>query len=382
MWPLATFLERARLTRNGKVTRATLLLLGKAESAHLLSPHPAQLTWKLEGAERAYEHFAPPFLLNSSVLYRKIRNVQIRILPYDSLLPVEVSKYDQKIVLEALHNCIAHQDYTRNGRITVTEQHDRLIFESEGEFFEGQPNDYISGHRTPRRYRNPFLAQAMAELNMIDTMGYGIHEMHLGQARRYLPMPDYDLTYANMVSMTIYGNVVDPAYSRLLMQKMDLPLVDILALDRVQKDLPISDMMIKHLRKANLIEGRKPHFHVSAKVAQATDTLADYIKTRAQDNAFYAKLIMDYLRESGRASRQEIDHLLIEKFSNALNEREKQNKVTNLLSNLRRGGHICNAGTRKDPHWELVKKAKKSSAEKMQKRKTPIAKKKSRKKPL
>jgi ATP-dependent DNA helicase RecG len=194
------------------------------------------MTWKLEGAERAYEHFGPPFLLTTSSLYQKIRNIQLRILPDDVLLAIEVSKYDQKVVLEALHNCIAHQDYTRNGRILVVEMLDRLIFENEGSFYEGQPNDYIAGNKTPRKYRNPFLVQAMTELNMIDTMGYGIYEMHLGQARRYFPLPDYDLSDNSSVKMTIYGSVVDPAYSRLLIQKTDLSWEDILLLDRVQKN--------------------------------------------------------------------------------------------------------------------------------------------------
>ncbi|MFU8790053.1 MAG: RNA-binding domain-containing protein [Methylobacter sp.] len=178
-WPLATFLDRARLTQSGQITRTTLLLLGKPEAAYLLSPHPAQMTWKLEGPERAYEHFGPPFLLNTSALYQKIRNIQVRLLPSDELFAVEVAKYDQKVVLEALHNCIAHQDYARNGRVVVTEWPDKLTFENEGEFFEGKPEDYIAGNKTPRRYRNPFLTQAMTELNMIDTMGYGIYEMHL-----------------------------------------------------------------------------------------------------------------------------------------------------------------------------------------------------------
>jgi ATP-dependent DNA helicase RecG len=102
-WPLGTFLDRARLTQNGRITRAALLLLGKAEAAFHLSPNPAQLTWKLEGPERAYEHFGPPFLLSTTHLYQRIRNIQLRILPQDELIPVEVSKYDQKIVLEALH---------------------------------------------------------------------------------------------------------------------------------------------------------------------------------------------------------------------------------------------------------------------------------------
>ena len=353
-WSEAAFLDRARLTQDGQVTRTALLLLGKAESAHRLSPHPAQLTWKLEGPERAYEHFGPPFLLASTRLFQKVRNVQLRILPQDQLLPVEVSKYDRKIVLEALHNCIAHQDYTRNGRVIVTELPDRLLFENEGRFFEGEPGDYVGGHKTPRRYRNPFLTQPMAELNMIDIMGYGIHEMHVGQARRYFPMPDYDLTEPSAVRLTLHGAIVDAAYSRLLIQKTDLPLADILALDRVQKKLPLGDDALRRLRGAGLVEGRKPHLHVSASVAAATGGKADYIRTRAQDDAHYTRLVADYLREFGSASRKEIDDLLWPKLSDALTTEQKQNKVSNLLSALRRSGRIRNEGARKAPRWVLA----------------------------
>ncbi|HRK56119.1 MAG TPA: putative DNA binding domain-containing protein [Burkholderiaceae bacterium] len=353
-WPLATFLDRARITQNGQITRAALLLLGKPEAAWHLSPHPVQLTWKLEGPERAYEHFGPPFLLNTSRLYRRIRNIPLRLLPQDELLPIEVSKYDQKIVLEALHNCLAHQDYARNGRVVVTELPDRLLFENEGTFFEGQPADYIHGDRVPRRYRNPFLAQAMAELNMIDTMGYGIHDMHARQAKRYFPLPDYDLSNANSVKLTIYGGVVDPAYSRLLIQKTDLPFVDVLALDRVQKNLPIPDKVIVRLKRAGLIEGRKPHLHVSASVAKATASKADYIRTRAQDDEFYAKLLTDYLERYGQANRTEINNLLLNKLSDALTHEQKYTKVSNLLGKLRRRGTIKNIGSDSAPCWQLT----------------------------
>jgi ATP-dependent DNA helicase RecG len=64
-------------------------------------------------------------------------------------------------------------------------------------------------------------------------MGYGIHEMLLGQARRYFPMPDYDLSESQEVKLTIHGDIVDVAYSRMLIQKTNLSLLDILALDRV-----------------------------------------------------------------------------------------------------------------------------------------------------
>lgn len=355
-WPLQTFLDRAKLTQNGLITRTALLLLGKAESAHLLSPYPAQLIWKLEGEERAYEHFGTPFLLTTTQLYQRIRNIQIRLLPVGQLVPHEVAKYDRGIVLEALHNCIAHQDYSRNGRINVIEKPDKLIFENEGSFYEGQPDDYVLGEKTPRRYRNPFLVQAMVELGMIDTMGYGIHRMHKGQAKRYFPLPDYDLTEPSAVRMTIYGGVVDPAYSQMLMQKTDLPFEDVLALDRVQKNHPIPDEAISRLRRAKLIEGRKPHFHVSATVAAATDHKAEYIRTRPQHDAHYQKLILDYLEKNGSASRKDIDDLLWKILSEALDQGQKSHKIANLLSNLRRAGHIRNAGVRGKPVWQLAER--------------------------
>jgi ATP-dependent DNA helicase RecG len=353
-WSNEAFLDRARLTRDGRLTRATLLLLGKPQSAHLLLPYPAQITWKLEGPERAYEHFGLPFLLNTSALYQKIRNIQMRLLPDDALLAIEMAKYDQKVVLEALHNCIAHQDYGRNGRVVVTEWPDKLVLENEGAFFEGKPDEYIPGHKTPRRYRNPFLAQAMAELNMIDTMGYGIHEMHVSQAKRYFPMPDYDLSEPSMVRITIHGQIVDPAYSRLLMQKSNLALSDILALDRVQKRLPVDDATTTRLRRAGLIEGRKPNIHLSAVVAKATAREAEYIRTRGQDDDFYAKLVLDYLAKFEAANREDIEKLLLEKLSDGLNDMQKRNRINNLLTKLRRSGKIRNTGPRKSPEWRLA----------------------------
>ena len=358
-WPVTTFLDRARLTYAGQMTRTTLFLLGKPEAAYLLLPHPAQMTWKLEGPERAYEHFGPPFLLNTSKLYWRIRNVQLRILPESQLLPIEVAKYDQRIVLEALHNCIAHQDYNRNGRIIVTETPESLIFENEGSFFEGRPEDYVTGEKTPRRYRNPFLAQAMAELNMIDTMGYGIHSIHVGQAERYLPMPDYDLSNPSAVRMTLYGSIVDPAYSRMLIQKTDLSLDEILALDHVQKRLPLDDLMVRRLRRKGLIEGRKPNLFVSATIAKVTSNKADYIRTRAQDDDYYCKLVVDYIKKFEKASRKEINKLLEDKLSDALDASQKNNKIANLLTKMRRNGLIVNHSSRTVSEWHLAERMQK-----------------------
>jgi ATP-dependent DNA helicase RecG len=148
--------------------------------------------------------------------------------------------------------------------------------------------------------------------------------------------------------------VVDPAYCRLLIQKTDLALADVLALDRVQKRLAIPDEAASSLRRAGLIEGRKPNYRVSATIAKATASVEDYIRTRGQDDAFYFKLITDYLKLKGEASRADFNKLLLDKLSDALDEPQKLRKVSRLLTRLRQQGTIENRGSDTAPRWQLT----------------------------
>jgi len=59
------------------------------------------------------------------------------------------------------------------------------------------------------------------------------------------------------VKPTIPGAVIDEAFSQLLMVRTDLPLKDVLALDRAQKGLKISRPANARLRKAKVIEGAR-----------------------------------------------------------------------------------------------------------------------------
>lgn len=193
----------------------------------------------------------------------------------------------------------------------------------------------------------------MTELRMIDAMGYGIHRMYTGQAKRYFPMPDYDLSEENVVKVVLYGGIVDIAYSRTLIQKTDLSIQEICALDRVQKKLPLSDQEMILLRKKKLIEGRKPNLHVSASVASVTATKADYIRTRAQDDMFYIKLVIDYLQKFKEASRLELEKLLLNKLSDSLSLQQKKGKISYLITKMRNSGEIQNLGSDRKPRWRL-----------------------------
>lgn len=356
-WDDRAFLDKARITVKGQVTRAALLLLGKAESSHLISGMP-QITWKLMADEQAYEHFGPPFILTTTRVLHRIRNIGYKIFPDNQLLATEVSKYDTRVILEALHNCIAHQEYAMRSRILVVEKRDRLIFENAGGFYDGNPEDYLEGEHTPTRYRNPWLAQAMVNIGMIDTVGHGIHAMTLAQRNRYFPLPDYSESTPDKVVLQVYGQTIDENYTRMLLERKDLPLTTVVLLDRVQKKLPITDEAAAMLRRSGLIEGRKPNFYVAAQVARATGNRTEYIRNRAFDDAHYKEMILAYLRKFGSASRDDLEGLILDKLSDVLDEAQRRNKFRNLLHAMsKRDQTIEKSGGRLKGRWVLVEGA-------------------------
>lgn len=339
-WSDATFLDRARITIAGRITRTAMLLLGKYESSYKLD-HNAQLVWKLHTDKAsAGEIFTIPFILNTSNLYQRIRNYRFKIYPDNNLIPAEVWKYDKRNILEGLHNCIAHQDYLRDERVVVTERENTLTFENVGSFFEGEYEDYIEGEKTPKKYRNPFLANAMVNIKMIDTRGLGIHWMFQRQRNSYLPMPEYDNSAIDRVKLTIQGYVIDPDYSLMLMNRTSLDLTTVYLLDKVQKRQPISDEAAAYLRKKKLIEGRKPNYHISGPLAKITHTESDYTKLKGLDDSYYKALIISALRQHGPQKISFFKELLFDKLPEVLSDDQKTSKVKNLLTTLRENGNI------------------------------------------
>ena len=165
---------------------------------------------------------------------QKIRNLTYRYMTGESIFPKEILQYDPYIIREALNNCIAHQDYSKAGRITVQEhEDDYLIFCNCGDFIPGSIENVLKAEYSASNYRNPFLATAMVNLNMIDTVGSGILKMFLSQKKRCFPLPDYDFSN-HEVRMKLYGKILDIGYTKRLLNE-DLSISEVLELDKRQK---------------------------------------------------------------------------------------------------------------------------------------------------
>ncbi len=353
-WDDLTFLNKAKLLIKGKVTNTAILLLGKSESEHYLYPAVGKISWILNddaGQRRDYEHFGVPFLLTSSQVYGKIRNLKYRYMKSDSMFPEEVDQYDSYVIREALNNCIAHQDYTLGARISVIEREDGLLsFSNEGSFIPESIEQVITSEAPETKYRNRLLVDAMVNLNMIDTIGSGIRKMFEIQASRYFPLPDYDIR-DEKVMVTITGKVLDVEYAKKLASMPDLSLPDIILLDKVQKKQLLSKDQVNTLRKKALVEGRFPNIVFSSEIAQHTDQKAEYVELRGLNDRYYEELIVAYIQKFGVVKRPAISGFLEGKLPSILSSEQKENKIRNLLQSMKRKGLIAVSGK----SWVLPK---------------------------
>ena len=302
-WSVETFLSKCGIMKNGGITRAAIILLGKYESAFKLRPAVAQVTWTRRDENKDvvdYEHFTVPFILTVDDILSRIENLTMREMPGGTLFPDTMKHYDDYTIREALHNCIAHQDYTMQQRINFVENPTYLFYSNAGNFIPGTLENALANEEPQAYFRNECLCRAMVDFNMIDTVSRGIKKMFNEQWRRHFPMPDYDIDAENRkVSVRIYGNEINEQYTNLLKTNKSLTLWDCISLDSIQKGRSIHEEIAQNLLSRGLIEGETPNYTISLGIAKATRQLQDYTKQKGLDKEKIKQMVLQYLKNAG-----------------------------------------------------------------------------------
>lgn len=302
-WTVETFLSKCGIMKNGGITRAAIILLGKYESAFKLRPAVVQVAWTRRDEKQDvvdYEHFTVPFILTVDEILSKIENLTMREMPGGTLFPDTMKQYDDYTIREALHNCIAHQDYTMQQRINFVENPTYLYYSNAGSFIPGTLENALTNEEPQAYFRNECLCRAMVDFNMIDTVSRGIKKMFNEQWRRHFPMPDYEIDAKNRkVSVRIYGNEINKQYTNLLKTNDSLTLWDCISLDAVQKGRTIHEDVAQNLLNRGLIEGEAPNYTISLGIAKATNQLQGYTKQKGLDKEKMKQMILQYLKNAG-----------------------------------------------------------------------------------
>lgn len=343
-WSIEEFLSNCGVMLDGKITRAAILLLGKPISEYKLAPAVAQITWTRRDKYEDvidYEHFTVPFILTVDDVLAKIDNLTMREMPGGTLFPDTMKQYDDYTIREALHNCIAHQDYTLQQRINFVENPDYIYYANGGSFIPGTLQAALKTQGPQRHFRNQCLCKAMVHFNMIDTVSRGIKKMFNEQRRRRFPMPDYEIDPVNKeVAVRIYGNVINEQYTQLLKSDESLSLQDCIMLDAVQKGRTIHEDIAKGLLSRGLIEGEAPNYMISLGVAKVTHQLPTYTKTKGLEKEKLRQMILQYLKNAGKdgTKRDSIYEYLKDVLPTNKSEEQRLRYISRLLIEMSEEG--------------------------------------------
>ena len=221
----------------------------------------------------------------------------MRELPEGTLFPDTMKQYDDYTIREALHNCLAHQDYRLNQRVNFVETPDYLYYSNAGTFIPGTIEEALEYVGQRKYYRNECLCQAMVNYNMIDTISRGIKTMYAKQRERHFPMPDFLIdNYKQEVNVKIYGKVIDEKYAQLLASGTQLSLKECIWLDAIQKHRPVTDAALEKLKARKLIEGRAPNYIISLNVAKKTNQIGEYTRLKGLDKEKYLNMILEFVK--------------------------------------------------------------------------------------
>lgn len=354
-WSTEELLSNSGIMLDGKLTRAAIILLGKPVSVFKLRPAVVEVTWTLRDDRQEvvdYEHFTAPFILTVDRILSKIRNLTMRELPGGTLFPDTMKQYDDYTIREALHNAIAHQDYTLQQRINFVENPGYLYYANGGSFIPGTLQKALATQGPQRHFRNECLCRAMVNFNMIDTVSRGIKKMFNEQRKRHFPMPDYEIDALNKeVGVRIYGNTINDKYTKLLKENETLTLEDCILLDTVQKGHRISEDNVLALLERGLLEGNTSDYGISLDIAKRTKQLPDYTRNRGLDKAKLQQMILQYLQNAGSegAKRDSIFEYVKDVLPNGMTNEQKLRKLGKLLVQMEEENLITTIGRK----WQI-----------------------------
>lgn len=80
-----------------------------------------------------------------------------------------------------------------------------------------------------------------------------------------------------------------------------------------------------------------------------------YIKHRGLDKKHYQELVISFLEKFGPSKKEDLAKFLLEKISDALSLEQKNNRIRNLLQEMRRNGGLECEGYGPAAIWQIAK---------------------------
>jgi ATP-dependent DNA helicase RecG len=333
----AAFLSHIGALKRGKVTVASMILLGK--SSERILPSTICVRWTLLDVDGTV---ADTRTINGSMVLaiRKVASIisNSTVKIDDGEGQSFVSTYRVASLTEAMFNALQHQDYVLGGTIDVIErENESVTVLSRGSFPDVSPESFVKGQNQTMASRNPYLIKVMTEIGLVTNSGAGIRNFYLSQIHKHFPLPRFNIV-DDTVSVTFPGRR-EGAISRALDIHRNMEIQDILDLDRLDSGRYLSNKRMESLISRGLVTvyDGVPCINLSYE-----DPSSRFSKGSDYD------AVLQLLKENGSVTRSDVSDMLRFRDRKGLSEDQLAIKATNILQTLRKEGKVrkCEGSTR------------------------------------
>jgi len=112
------------------------------------------------------------------------------LISYEGIYRVETYEYPKEAVREAIHNAVAHKDYTGGTPIQISVYPDKIMVWNYGQLPQNWTIDTLQGKHSSVPH-NPDISNAFFRIGYIEAWGRGIRKMNEQCAKAGLPQPLY-----------------------------------------------------------------------------------------------------------------------------------------------------------------------------------------------
>lgn len=355
--PIEKILTDLGLIRNGKITFACLLLLGKKEKIIEFMPQ-AEIIYEWRSDPNQIHHdsrevWKEPYFLIYDEVWNVINARNIRFPYQEGFIQQEILAFDEKACREAVNNAVAHRDYSISGRaIFIYASPKSFRVKSPGGF----PNDITPENILDAApyWRNKLIAEAFEMTNLVERSGQGIDNIFDASIRQGKGVPNFEGTGANIVQINIPAKVKDAEFVKFLEkivneQQIIFSFDEIFELEKLRENkiLPLLKHKEKFLKlgiieKVGKTSGQK--FILAHRYYSYQERPGIYTRIKGFSRESKKELILEHIRREGRGNRDE--------FRDAFPDL-KPKDISNFLQELKREGKIEREGSDRFGYWKL-----------------------------
>lgn len=329
------FLNAIKAVDRGAITRAGLLMLGRADQLEPLVPqHVVQYTHEVSDTKLARNDF-----FRSSLLHILERITEILTGPVNperevsvGLFILRIPAFPVDVVREALLNAVTHRDYMQTGKVLVRHAQREMVLSNPGSFVGGVTPQNILRHEAVTR--NPTLAGMFQKLGLVETAGIGRRRIFVPMLSYGKRIPKYE-TDGHSVALHLYDGAFDERMATLVAkwqkEGRDIGLDGLLLLSYLREHAYLDTRAASRLLQvdaegahdilercclppSSLTErrGKKKGvtYHLQKAIASELIGKEAYTRIRGIDSLRYREMIREYVNQHGSIANRECRALL------------------------------------------------------------------------